>query len=423
MNTIKRRLSSLIYVIRPLAFTFVGVVLLSLGVALLFVWAYRNVIPLPLPPVVFYLLLNFIPIQWRGLLLLGGGLAVLAVGIWKLSGVVVIPLNQQAPSSSELVLGYRKDGRQPRVAVLSGGAGMLILAALSDYVERLTCITPLQDPVEYYYRASSLFKSQNVYYVVPTPISAKVYAELDDSTLTNIMHVDHNPDLPERHVERLFLVTEQEMRGGEQSSATTGTPATDGAATNGGTSGSLALPITRLAAEALKNADLIILGPGSLFESILPNLLIDELRTIVQQSKARKIYICNLMTEPGLTTGFSVGDHIRQIKRYGGFTPDFALVNVQRIESDVRQIYAASHQSPVQLTPEEYEETAVLVGDQVSHQRLVVEGCVVLEADLASSVIQYSASIDNPGERKAVRVLRHDAEKLKTAILELFRWQ
>jgi hypothetical protein len=129
------------------------------------------------------------------------------------------------------------------------------------------------------------------------------------------------------------------------------------------------------------------------------------------------------MTEPGLTTGFSVGDHIRQIKRYGGFAPDYVLVNAQRINPEVQQLYAASHQSPVHLSPEEYEETAVLVGERVSQRRLIVEGSIVIEADLGSSVIQYTASIDKPGQSKAVRVLRHDTEKLKTAILELLRWE
>ncbi len=158
-----------------------------------------------------------------------------------------------------------------------------------------------------------------------------------------------------------------------------------------------------------------------MFESILPNLLIPDIRAAIKQSKARKIYICNLMTEPGLTTGFSVADHIRQIVRYGGFAPDYVLVNAQRIEPDVRQIYSAANQSPVYLAPEEYEETIVSATERVTTRDLVVEGAVVIETDLASSQLQLTASLDHPGERRTVRVLRHDPDKLAAAIMEILR--
>jgi hypothetical protein len=127
------------------------------------------------------------------------------------------------------------------------------------------------------------------------------------------------------------------------------------------------------------------------------------------------------MTEPGLTTGFGVSEHIRQIKRYCGFTPDYVLVNVQRIEAEVQQLYEAAHQLPVYVTPEEYEETVVPKTEGVTERQLIIEGSVVIETDLASSVVQYKASISNPGESRAVRVLRHDPEKLTTALLEILR--
>jgi uncharacterized cofD-like protein len=147
----------------------------------------------------------------------------------------------------------------------------------------------------------------------------------------------------------------------------------------------------------------------------------DDFRKAVQESKARKIYICNLMTEPGLTTGFSVSDHIRHVKKYTGFAPDYVLVNVQRIETEVQQIYASAHQAPVYVTPEEHEETAVPKAEYATEQQLMLEDSVVIEADLASSVIQYKASVTNPSESRAVRVLRHDPEKLALAILEVLK--
>lgn len=104
MKNIFNRLNALRYLIPSLSLTFAGVVLLSLGVAYLFIHAYRTIEGLP--DVVWWLTLQFLPRPWRGVLLLGAGLAILAGGIWQLSGVVVIPRPSQLPANNELVLGY-----------------------------------------------------------------------------------------------------------------------------------------------------------------------------------------------------------------------------------------------------------------------------------------------------------------------------
>jgi 2-phospho-L-lactate transferase/gluconeogenesis factor (CofD/UPF0052 family) len=395
MRPILKRLASLTYLARPLALTFVGVVLLSLGVAYGFIALYRNV---ELPTIFYFITLQFLPRWSRGLIFMGFGLAALAIGIWQLSGVAVIPLSATPAGSDEVVLGYQGTVKPPQIAVLSGGPGILILAGLGRHAERMTCITPVQDPVEYYYRASSLFNFENVYYVAPTPEMAHVEVELDDGGRHDIkQNISHDEQLAPRHVTGMQLITPEH---------------------NDGTS---PLSVTQLTLDALGAADAIILGPGSLFESVLPNLLISPIRQAIKHSKARKIYICNLMTEPGLTTGFRVADHIRQITRYGGFIPDYVLVNAQRIEPEVRQMYLAANQSPVYLDPEEYEETIVSATDRVTAHEVVVEGAIVIEADLAASQLQLTASLDRPGERRTVRVLRHDPDKLANAILEILR--
>lgn len=394
MRAITRRLAALTALRGPLLLTFIGVVLLSLGVAYLVIHLYRTIEGLP--SWVYYLTAQFMPHAWRGALLFAVGLGTLLAGIWSLSGVAVIPLNREGESpDGELVLGYKRSQQRPRITVLSGGAGMLVLAGLGEQVERLTCVVPVQDPVEYYYRASGLFNFQHVYYVVPTPTPQHVRAELDDGADLDIRQVAISNASARRYVERLYLAP----NGVDPAEA----------------------QLTRLAAEAIRDADAIVLGPGSLFESILPNFLIASFRTAVLQSPARKIYICNLMTEPGRTTGFRVADHIRAIKRYAGFTPDYVLVNAQRIEPEITRLYEAANQSPVFLDLDDYEETALNTDDQLGQRRLIVEGSVVIEADLAASVIQYTASLANPTESRAVRVLRHDGQKLTAAILELLR--
>jgi hypothetical protein len=386
------RLSSLRRLAQPLALAFVGIVILSLGAAFLLIDLYRTLV---LPPIFQALTLQFLP-QWaRGLIFLLLGLVVLAAGLWRLSGSAVISLAPGGPHG-ELVVSYERARGQPRLAVVSGGAGLLILASLGRRAARLTCITPVQDPVEYYYRASSLFHFENVLFVVPTPTPLQVEVTLDDGSRLNIKeNITQDDHRAVRHAVGLRLTGE----------AANGRP----------------IAVTRMTIETLAEADAIILGPGSLFEAVLPNLLIPEVREAIRASRATKIYICNLMTEPGLTTGFGVADHIRQFMRFGGFAPDYVLVNAPRIDPEVRQVYAAANQTPVYLAPEEYEETMVRATDQVATRDVVLEGAVVVEADLASSVVQLTASLDNPGESRTVRVLRHDPDKIAAAIMEVLR--
>ena len=70
--------------------------------------------------------------------------------------------------------------------------------------------------------------------------------------------------------------------------------------------------------EAIQNADSIIIGPGSIYTNIIPNLLVNGVARAIRESKARKFYVCNIMTEPGLTDNYSVADHINSIIEHCG---------------------------------------------------------------------------------------------------------
>ncbi len=67
------------------------------------------------------------------------------------------------------------------------------------------------------------------------------------------------------------------------------------------------------AIDVIMNADLVVLGPGSLYTSIIPNLLVQGISEAIRQTSARRIYVCNVMTEPGETTGYTVGDHVEAL--------------------------------------------------------------------------------------------------------------
>lgn len=88
------------------------------------------------------------------------------------------------------------------------------------------------------------------------------------------------------------------------------------------------IKVTPEVIEAIHNADLIILGPGSLYTSIISNLLVPKVKEAIAESKAKKAYICNVMTEPGETDGFSVSKHISVLESYlGKDTIDVVLAN------------------------------------------------------------------------------------------------
>jgi uncharacterized cofD-like protein len=104
------------------------------------------------------------------------------------------------------------------------------------------------------------------------------------------------------------------------------------------------------AVDAIKHANLILLGPGSLYTSILPNLLIPEIAEAIARSKAPRVYIANLMTQPGETAGYAVADHLRAIKHH---IPrrliDWVVANRQPVSPDVARKYRAEGAEPVMV--------------------------------------------------------------------------
>jgi uncharacterized cofD-like protein len=121
---------------------------------------------------------------------------------------------------------------------------------------------------------------------------------------------------------------------------------------------------------AIAEADVISLGPGSLFTSVIPNLLVSGISTAIRQSPAVKCYFVNLMSQPGETTEFRASDHVRAIHRHaGGKLLDYAVVNIRSISGALRRHYAKEHALPV----------------EIDIDRLVKQGLKVMAGSLASS--------------------------------------
>jgi uncharacterized cofD-like protein len=103
---------------------------------------------------------------------------------------------------------------------------------------------------------------------------------------------------------------------------------------------------------ALVNADGIVVGPGSLYTSVLPNLLVEGIAATIYGVNAVRIYVANLMTEPGETDGYTLDDHLRVIRTHTGFDLfDYVLVNRRPIDDEAARRYAAHGSEPVVAEP------------------------------------------------------------------------
>ena len=147
-------------------------------------------------------------------------------------------------------------------------------------------------------------------------------------------------------------------------------------------------PAFPAAVEALSAADLVLLGPGSLYTSILPNLMIPAIRRAIVRRRGKVVLLLNLMTQPGETNGMSALDHLEAIERHAGKgLVDCVLANARPLPAEPLELYEATGAAPV---PVEARAFAAL-------------GIEVVEADLLA----------------AGDLIRHDPVKLAHAVLAL----
>ncbi len=102
------------------------------------------------------------------------------------------------------------------------------------------------------------------------------------------------------------------------------------------------------AIRAINRADYILIGPGSLYTSIIPNLLVKAIGEAVVKAKGRKIYVCNLMTQKGETISYTAGDHVEALfKHVGDSFIDSILVNDVKLPHPVKELYKEECAEPV----------------------------------------------------------------------------
>ena len=121
---------------------------------------------------------------------------------------------------------------------------------------------------------------------------------------------------------------------------------------------------TKAALKAIKEADLILFSMGSLFTSIIPNLLIPEIVEQINKSKAKIMYVCNMMTQPGETDGYKVSDHVLKLNEYlGDRKVDIVLVNTGIIDKKMAEFYETQEQKDPVLYDKENNDYEVIEDD------------------------------------------------------------
>lgn len=146
---------------------------------------------------------------------------------------------------------------------------------------------------------------------------------------------------------------------------------------------------TRDALEAIAAADLIVIGPGSVFTSVVPNLIVPEVADALRSARAAKVYVCNVMTQPGESDDFSASEHVGAVMDHvGPGVLDFALVNTTVPSAGARDKYATAHQTFVEPDIDRVRSMGirVITGDFVNETNVVRHDPMKVTARLMSLV-------------------------------------
>lgn len=144
------------------------------------------------------------------------------------------------------------------------------------------------------------------------------------------------------------------------------------------------------AVEAILKADLIVISPGSLFTSILPNLIIQQINDAIRDTQGRVVYVCNVMTQAGETAGYTASDHVKAICNHiGNGNIDSIVVHNESIKKTVRDVYAEENAEPVVYDTEQLIEMGlqIIEGDIVDYTHRTVRHNTQKIAKLLYSLI------------------------------------
>jgi len=313
------------------------------------------------------LTLQFLPVFWRVVLPLAVGGAIILLAVYRLGQTLVAPFRRPDEAVAESLYHFSRQGRGPHIVAIGGGTGMpALLRGLREYTRNITAVVTVADdggssgrlrrdlgllpPGDFRNNIAALSRDEALMtQVLQYRFGGKVVGEAGQAeegedgrselqghafgnlllaALTGItgsfdealLAADRVLGLRGRvlpsTLETITLVADVVVEG--QVRRVLGESAIPEA---GGHIQHLCLEPEWVRAyppvlKAILQADLIVMGPGSLYTSILPNLLIPDLATALQHTRAPKVYICNLAIQPGETDNYTVADHVKAILQH-----------------------------------------------------------------------------------------------------------
>jgi uncharacterized cofD-like protein len=398
-----------------------GITLLSVGLGVLLLEIYRTAPDTWWLPILSTASLRFLPRLVRVLIFGSLGLGLVAVGFWELNRSLVKPLIRPGHALADTLRLHRQRERGPRIVAIGGGHGLAtLLRGLKNQSNNITAIVTVADD-----GGSSGRIRRDIGILPPGDIRNCLAALSDDEALMAQLFQYRFPDgeagLDGHSFGNLFITALAEITGSfEAAVAESGRvlavrgrvlPSTlhdvrlsadvriPHAVNEVRVQGESQIPKSNgrvhhvwlepsnppafpQAIQAILAADLIVIGPGSLYTSILPNLLVPDLTEAVRASRALKLFICNVATERGETNGYSAGDHIRTVEEHtspGLF--DIAVVNSNYTEKPPNGV------------------------DWVRVENDLSEDYRIYQADLVDALYPW----------------RHDSDKLSRAVMDLYQ--
>ena len=408
----------------------VSMTLTSLALAMGLAWLYRTFdFPTPTQDVVRALTLQFVPHPAREVLILVVGVSLLCYSFWRVSRALIVPLMATSSSNRDLaniVAEHRFGPSRPdlNVVTIGGGTGLsTLLRGLKHHNVGITAIVTVADDGGSTGRIREEFNMP-----APGDIRSCIVALADaESTVGRLFQhrfEQAGSPLHGHSFGNLFITALTQVTGSfEQAVIESGRvlavrgrvlPSTlenvtlcaeliDGSVVRGeSTISHRQAPIKRVyldpdtpdgydhALTAIINADLIVLGPGSLYTSVLPNLMVGGIAQAIRWSKGTVVYVCNVATQPGETDHFGAADHVRAI--------------VDHIGSDVL------HHVLVNSNPA----ASSAISPDLGVEAVLADGLEPLARRTGFDVVARDVVNDhNP--------LRHDPEKLAVALLDIAR--
>mgnify|MGYP002623976680 CR=1 FL=1 len=376
---------------RWFALIFIGTLLMTFGILILF-----DIKPVYYTMQFISKIANTVSTEWLAFGIIMIGAAVFFKG-WQKTNLSMLDMEDSRDNDILLENLYRrrKLNRGPRVVAVGGGTGLsMLLAGIKNITNNITAIVSVGDD-----GGSSGRLREELEILPPGDIRHCMTALADDENLINDLfkyRFSNGEGLEGHSFGNLFLTAMCAITGDMASAVKASAnvlsirgrvlPATlddmklaaemtDGRIVHGESnipeaggkikklfsvpSDCKALPEVL---DAIKHAELIILGPGSLYTSVIPNLLIKEIAEAISKSNAKKIYVCNIMTQPGETDEYSVSDHLKALINHAGVEHlvDAILVNNNLPDKSFEK-YKEKGQYPVVLDSAEIKKLGVQI--------------------------------------------------------------